>query len=122
MSQSLAHNFADLGDVRLHYVTAGQGAAVVLLHGWPQTWYMWRKVLPSLAQRYRVIAPDLRGLGDSSRPASGYDKKTLAHDVWRLVHDVLGEQRFFLVGHDWAAHRLCARGPASSSCAPHRHL
>ena len=101
MSQSFAHNFAELSDVRLHYVTAGQRAAVVLLHGWAQTWYMWRKVLPSLARRYRVIAPDLRGLGDSSRPASGYDKKTLADDVWRLVHDVLGEQRFFLVGHDW---------------------
>jgi pimeloyl-ACP methyl ester carboxylesterase len=101
MPQSLVHNFADLGDVRLHYVTAGQGAAVVLLHGWPQTWYMWRKILPALAQRYRVVAPDLRGLGDSSRPTGGYDKKTLAHDVWRLVHDVLGEQRFFLVGHDW---------------------
>lgn len=101
MLQSLVHDFADLGDVRLHYVTAGQGAAVVLLHGWPQTWYMWRKILPGLAQRYRVVVPDLRGLGDSSRPAGGYDKKTLAHDVWRLVHDVLGEQRFFLVGHDW---------------------
>jgi pimeloyl-ACP methyl ester carboxylesterase len=101
MSQSLVHDFADLGDVRLHYVTAGQGPAVVLLHGWPQTWYMWRKILPGLAQHYRVVAPDLRGLGDSSRPAGGYDKKTLAHDVWRLVHDVLGERRFFLVGHDW---------------------
>ena len=101
MSQSLVHDFADLGNVRLHYVTAGQGAAVVLLHGWPQTWYMWRKILPGLAQRYRVVAPDLRGLGDSSRPVGGYDKKTLAQDVWRLVHDVLGEKRFFLVGHDW---------------------
>ena len=101
MLQSLVHDFADLGDVRLHYVTAGKGTAVVLLHGWPQTWYMWRKILPGLAQRYRVVAPDLRGLGDSSRPTGGYDNKTLADDVWRLVHDVLGEQRFFLVGHDW---------------------
>jgi len=95
------HAHADLGDVRLHYVTAGQGPAVVLLHGWPQTWYMWRNVLPGLARHHRVIAPDLRGLGDSSRPPGGYDKKTLAHDVWRLVHDVLHEQRLFLVGHDW---------------------
>ena len=95
------HAHADLGEVRLHYVTAGQGPAVVLLHGWPQTWFMWREMIPGLAAHYRVIAPDLRGLGDSSRPAGGYDKKTLADDVWRLAHDVLGEQRLFVVGHDW---------------------
>jgi pimeloyl-ACP methyl ester carboxylesterase len=62
---------------------------------------MWRKIIPGLADRYRVVAPDLRGLGDSARPVGGYDKKTMANDVWRLVHDVLGETRFFLVGHDW---------------------
>ena len=95
------HAYADLGDVRLHYVMAGQGPAVVLLHGWPQTWYMWREVIPVLATRYRVIAPDLRGLGDSSRPPDGYDKKTLAQDVWRLVHEVLHEKSLFVVGHDW---------------------
>lgn len=95
------HDYADLGDVRLHYVTAGQGAAVVLIHGWPQTWYMWRDVISGLATRYRVIAPDLRGLGDSSRPVGGYDKKTLAQDLWRLAHEVLGEERLFVVGHDW---------------------
>ena len=85
MRSSFQHNYADLGDVRLHYVTSGDGPAVVLLHGWPQTWFMWRDVIPGLAERYRVIAPDLRGLGNSSRPVDGYDKKTLAHDVWRLV-------------------------------------
>ena len=93
MTDLFQHAYADLGDVRLHYVTAGSGPAVVLLHGWPQTWYMWRDVMPGLAGRYRVIAPDLRGLGDSSRPVGGYDKKTLAQDVWRLVHDVLGARR-----------------------------
>src|SRR6201981_431272 len=96
----LEHAYADLGDVRLHYVTAGQRTAAVLLHGWPQTWYMWRDVMPGLATRYRVIAPDLRGLGDSSRPADGYDKKTVGNDVWRLVRDVLGISAFHLVGHD----------------------
>ena len=101
MTDLFQHAYADLGDVRLHYVTAGSGPAVVLLHGWPQTWYMWRDVMPGLAGRYRVIAPDLRGLGDSSRPVGGYDKKTLAQDVWRLVHDVLGEDDLFVVGHDW---------------------
>ena len=101
MSADIQHGYADLGDVRLHYVTAGEGPAVVLLHGWPQTWYMWRGIIPGLAAHYRVIAPDLRGLGDSSRPAGGYDKKTIAHDVWRLVNGVLGEKRLFVVGHDW---------------------
>ena len=95
------HGYADLGDVRLHYVTAGSGFPVVLLHGWPQSWYEWRGIIPGLAERYRVIAPDLRGLGDSSRPAEGYDKKTVAGDIWRLVHDVLGISAFYLVGHDW---------------------
>jgi pimeloyl-ACP methyl ester carboxylesterase len=100
MTFSPVHDFADLGDVRLHYVTAGSGPAVVLIHGWPQTWYMWRHIMPGLAEKYRVVAPDLRGLGDSSKPVLGYDKKTLASDIWRLMHDVLGEKRFFAVGHD----------------------
>ena len=98
MTNSLQHNYADLDDVRLHYVTAGQGPAIVLLHGWPQTWYMWRDVIPGLAKKYRVVAPDLRGLGDSSRPEGGYDKKTIANDVWRLMHDVLGETSVFCRG------------------------
>lgn len=97
----LSHHFASLGDVQLHYVTAGTGFPLVLLHGWPQSWYAWRHVLPALAAKYRVIAPDLRGLGDSSRPLEGYDKKTIAHDIWRLLHDHLGLKEFFLVGHDW---------------------
>lgn len=101
MSRPLVHQFAVLNDVRLHYVTAGEGPAVVLIHGWPQTWFMWRKLIPGLSERFRVIAPDLRGLGDSSRPVSGYDKKTLANDLWRLVNGVLGEERIYVVGHDW---------------------
>ena len=97
----MQHHHADLGDVRLHYVTAGSGFPVVLLHGWPQSWYEWRHIIPGLAERFQVIAPDLRGLGDSSRPAGGYDKKTIGGDIWRLVHDVLGLSAFHLVGHDW---------------------
>ena len=106
--------FADLGTVTLHYRQAGQGDAVVLLHGIPQTSHEWRYVLPPLAERYRVIAPDLRGLGDSSRPSTGYDKKTVADDVWRLLRDHLGIERFFLVGHDWGgpvAFSLAAQHP-----------
>ena len=74
----LSHHFANLGDVNLHYVTAGSGFPLVLLHGWPQSWYAWRHVLPVLAAKYQVIMPDLRGLGDSSRPLEGYDKKPSA--------------------------------------------
>lgn len=107
----VAHHQADLGDVILHYVTAGKGAPVVLLHGIPQTCHEWRYILPSLAEKYFVVAPDLRGLGDSSRPAGGYDKKTVAHDVWRLLQS-LGIDRYFLVGHDWG-------GPTAFSLAAH---
>jgi len=95
------HAYAELDEVLLHYVTAGSGPPVVLLHGWPQTWYEWRHIIPALAQRYTVIAPDLRGLGDSSRPLQGYDKQTVARDIWQLVNGKLGHERFFLVGHDW---------------------
>jgi pimeloyl-ACP methyl ester carboxylesterase len=98
---AVSHAFADLGEVLIHYVTAGNGPPVVLLHGWPQTWWEWRHVIPPLAETYTVIAPDLRGLGDSSRPLAGYDKKTIADDIWRLVSERLGHSSFFLVGHDW---------------------
>lgn len=95
------HGFADVGEVTLHYVEAGEGETLVLLHGWPQTWFEWRHVMPELAKQYRVVAPDLRGLGDSTRPLSGYDKRTMAEDIWRLVNGHLGQERFCLVGHDW---------------------
>ncbi len=97
----LKHEWANLGDVRLHYVTGGQGPAVVFLHGWPQTWYMWRDVLPGLMQNYRVFAVDLRGLGDSSRPATGYDTRTVAQDIWRMMTEVLDIRCFHVVAHDW---------------------
>lgn len=100
---TLTHHEADLGDVRLHYVTAGSGDPVVLVHGWPKTWFEWRHVIPILAERYTVIAPDTRGLGDSSRPESGYDKRTVSEDIWRLVHDLLGHESWFLAGRDWGA-------------------
>src|SRR4029077_16864536 len=92
------HHFADLGEVLLHYVTAGQGPPVVLLHGWPQTWWEWRHTMAALAPHYTVIAPDLRGLGDSSRPLGGYDKRMVAGDVWRLVSQAVGHHGFRLGG------------------------
>lgn len=106
MSQDqFEHHYAQLKGVRLHYVTAGplDGIPVLLVHGYPQTWYEWRALMPLLSDRYRLIAPDTRGLGDSSRPLDGYDKKTVADDLWRLMHDVLGYEKFVSVGHDWGA-------------------
>ena len=91
------------GRHRIFYEQCGNpaGKPVVLLHGWPQTWYMWRDVLPGLMQTHRVIAVDLRGLGDSSRPATGYDTRTVAQDIWRLMTEVLDERCFHVVAHDW---------------------
>jgi pimeloyl-ACP methyl ester carboxylesterase len=91
--------YAEVNGIRLHYVTSGHGDAVVLLHGWPESWYAWRKIIPILADHYTVIAPDMRGYGDSERPVSGYDKRTVAEDIHQLVKS-LGYDHIFLVGQD----------------------
>lgn len=91
---------ARVGDISVNYVRGGRGDPLVLLHGYPQTWYMWRKVLPELARHYTVVAPDLRGAGDSDAPADGYDKKTLADDVHGLLAQLDLDHDINLVGHD----------------------
>lgn len=101
MNLAVEHHVADLADSRVHYVCAGQGRPLVLLHGWPQTWYAWRKVMPRFTTRHRVIAPDLRGLGDSSRPREGFDKRRVARDVADLLRLVLGVEEADVAGHDW---------------------
>ena len=93
------HHTAAVNDVRLHYVIGGKGEPVVLLHGWPTTWYEWRRIMPALAEGYTVVVPDTPGLGDSSRPVTGYDKRTLAQDIYGLVQK-LGFEQINLVGHD----------------------
>lgn len=98
---SIHSRFADLGDVTLHYMEAGSGDPLVLIHGWPQTWYMWRGVIPVLAEQFRVIAVDMRGLGESSIPDTGYDTTTVSNDIWRLMTEVVGAERFFVGAHDW---------------------
>ena len=95
------HQYHDTGDVVLHYVRAGKGHPIVLLHGWPQSWHCWHKIMPALSEHYSIIAPDLRGLGDSSRPPDGYDKATVAEDIRKLVHDHLNIKSYYLVAHDW---------------------
>src|SRR5215218_9698645 len=96
---TFTHHMASVNGIQMHYVMGGQGDPLVLLHGWPETWYAWHKVMPALAQNYTVIAPDLRGLGDSSKPPTGYDGKTVAEDIHQLVTQ-LGFKTIFLVGHD----------------------
>jgi len=84
----------------MHVAEAGEGDPFVLLHGWPQHWYLWRDVIPLLAPHGRVICPDLRGFGWTDAPDSGYDRETMASDVVALL-DALGLERVRLVGHDW---------------------
>ncbi len=96
---TFSHHTATINGIQLHYVIGGKGDPVVLLHGWPETWYEWHKVMPALAKNYTVIAPDLRGLGDSSKPPTGYDGKTIAEDIHQLVTQ-LGFKTIYLVGHD----------------------
>ena len=99
----IEHHRARVNGLLIHYVEAGAGDPVVLLHGFAQTWREWRRdVIPALARRYRVIAPDLRGFGDSDKPIAGYEKRTVAEDVWQLVSH-LGLGRIHLVGHDFGA-------------------
>ncbi|WP_043634246.1 alpha/beta fold hydrolase [Nonomuraea candida] len=94
------HRFAEAGGMRMHYVTGGRGPALVLLHGWPQTWYEWRKIMPALARQHTVYALDLPGLGDSEGSPASFDKKTLARHVHELLRDRIGLDRFDLVAHD----------------------
>lgn len=99
LPEGFSSEVAELEDVRLHYVIGGEGEPLILLHGWGSTWYMWRKVMPALAERYTVVAPDLPGLGDSSVPKGGFDKATTAERIRALVQD-LGFSDINLVGHD----------------------
>ena len=99
-NMTFSHHTASVNGIQMHYVIGGQGDPVVLLHGWPQTWYEWHKVMPALAKNYTVIAPDLRGLGDSSKPATGYDGNTTAEDIYQLVSQLGLNQKIYLVGHD----------------------
>lgn len=96
---TIEDRFASVNGVRLHYLTAGKGEPVILLHGYAQNSHMWRPLIVELAKSRLVIAPDLRGFGQSSKPDSGYDKKTMAQDVHNLAMS-LGLKRASIVGHD----------------------
>jgi pimeloyl-ACP methyl ester carboxylesterase len=99
---TFSHHMATVNGIQLHYVIGGQGDPVVLLHGYPQSWYEWRHIMLALAMNYTVIAPDLRGFGDSSKPVTGYDGNTTAEDIYQLISQ-LGFSNIFLVAHDVGA-------------------
>ncbi|MFC0543111.1 alpha/beta fold hydrolase [Kutzneria chonburiensis] len=101
-SLGLTSEYAEVNGTRLHYVTGGDGSPLVLLGGWPHTWWEFRKILPRLARHHRVVAVDLRGMGGSDKPVSGYDKKTMARDIAALI-EALGLDQPNLVGHDIGA-------------------
>jgi pimeloyl-ACP methyl ester carboxylesterase len=96
----LRHDHATVRGVRIHYVSAGEGSPVLLLHGFPQFWYCWRRVIPVLSKHFRVIAPDLKGYGDSDKPRGPYHLRALSEE-WGEFMNALNVDRFDLVGHDW---------------------
>ncbi|MFI6541292.1 alpha/beta fold hydrolase [Nonomuraea sp. NPDC050547] len=102
-TSTFRHQFADVDGVRMHYVAGGSGPPVVLLHGWPQTWYGWWPIMPELAKRHTVYAVDLPGLGDSTGSPTGYDKATLARYVHTLMAERLGVRDARVIGHDLGA-------------------
>ncbi|MGI5337241.1 alpha/beta fold hydrolase [Streptomyces sp. CA-181903] len=102
---------AAVNGTSLHYRTAGSGPAVVLLHGIPKTGYHWRHLVPKLTPHHTVVVPDLRGLGDSARPADGYDSATMSDDIAALMAR-LGHDTYSVIGEDWGAvigYQLAAR-------------
>ncbi|MDQ4048476.1 MAG: alpha/beta hydrolase, partial [Actinomycetota bacterium] len=111
--EGVEHRFVDADGLRVHVTEAGHGEPLLLQHGWPQHWWAFRALIPVLAERYRVICPDLRGHGWTDAPAGGYEKEQLATDLLGVL-DALGLERVRLVGHDWggfAGFLACLRAP-----------
>ncbi|MFE4758791.1 alpha/beta fold hydrolase [Streptomyces mirabilis] len=106
LAQSLDGDFeshhAEVNGLDLHYVIGGQGSPLLLLGGWPQTWWQFHKIMPALARQHQVIAVDLRGMGSSGKPESGYDKRTMAGDILALIR-FLGHEWADIAGHDIGA-------------------
>src|SRR5690349_11559784 len=98
-TDTFTSRYVDTGELRLHAVTGGDGPPLMLVHGWPQTWYAWRMLMPALARDFSVVAVDQRGIGLSDKPQDGYDIGTLASDLVKLM-GALGHQRFALYGTD----------------------
>jgi pimeloyl-ACP methyl ester carboxylesterase len=109
----VAHRWVDVGGLRVHVAEAGSGPPLLLLHGWPQHWFCWRRVVPLLAPQFRLIMPDLRGHGWTDAPRRGYAKEQLADDLLGLL-DELQLDQVGLIGHDWGgwvSFLACLRAP-----------
>ena len=98
-TETFASHYVEANGLRLHAVVGGKGQPLLLIHGWPQTWYQWRLVMPALARDFTVIAVDQRGIGLSDKPQGGYNSGTQASDLAALM-DALGHKRFAVVGFD----------------------
>jgi pimeloyl-ACP methyl ester carboxylesterase len=112
-ARTFTSRYVQTGELQLHVITGGNGPPLLLVCGWPQTWYAWRLLMPTLAQDFEVIAVDPRGVGMSDKPLAGYDTGTLAEDLVALM-SALGHQRFALVGHDigmWTGYAVAADHP-----------
>ncbi|MER7564012.1 alpha/beta hydrolase [Streptomyces sp. NPDC097941] len=112
-ARTFTSHYVDTGEVRLHAVTGGSGPALLLLAGWPQTWYAWRLLMPALARDFQVVALDARGVGLSDKPLDGYDTGSLARDAAAAM-TALGHDRFHVAGHDvgvWVGYALAADHP-----------
>ena len=112
-TDTFSSRFVDIGELRLHAVIGGDGPPLLLIHGWPETWYAWRMVMPTLAEDFEVIAVDQRGIGLSDKPHDGYDIGTLASDLVGVM-DALGHAEFAVYGTDTGmpiAHALAADYP-----------
>jgi pimeloyl-ACP methyl ester carboxylesterase len=102
--EGVEHRYVEANGIRIHVAEAAadgsEAPAILLLHGWPQHWYMWRRVIADLRSDARLLAPDLRGFGWTEAPGHGYDGETFAADQVALL-DALGIERAFVIGHDW---------------------
>jgi pimeloyl-ACP methyl ester carboxylesterase len=107
--EGVEHRFVDAGGLRVHVAEAGQGDPVLLLHGWPQHWFMWRGVIERLAPQFRLIAPDLRGFGWTEAPGEGYHPDTFAEDQIALL-DALEIETAKVIGHDWGGYTSLLMG------------
>ena len=101
-TESWHHDFVTVNDVRLHYVTQGEGRLLILLHGFPEFWYSWRHQIPALAEHFKVVVPDLRGYNDSDKPqgVANYQIDVLTADVMALIRS-FGQEQAIIIGHDW---------------------
>jgi pimeloyl-ACP methyl ester carboxylesterase len=114
-----SNKYVDVNGTTLHVVEGGRGAPILLLPGWPQTWWAYHKIMPALAARFKVLAVDVRGMGSSSNPENGYDKKNMALDIYELIKQY-GFDQVSIAGHDISStvvHSFAAQFPHATTNA-----